>query len=185
MKTDSSVNDWRDTPNVFLEAVQKAESSVANLQFIAKSLGLERKFTLDGRLVGDIGELLLCKDFKVLPSEKPDGHAHDLVGECDANRVQVQVKLRRATKEDGRIEFKYQPQCLVVIECSQDWRQWRIVYNGPGTVVTENGIELRPKDRRILRNGARYIIRLSRQQLRDAAHALTPGTLRLEPRLTY
>jgi hypothetical protein len=181
MPEDSTENDCRDTPQAIREAVRKAEAGVADLQAIANAIGLARKFTLDGRLVGDIGELLLCPDFKVLPGEKPDGHAHDLVGESIEGRVQVQVKLRRATK--GRIEFKYQPQCLVVIECAVDWSQWRILYNGPGSIVTEEGIEVRPKDRRILRDGEPHLVYLTRSRLKAAATAMLATDLFLAPQL--
>ena len=173
---------WRQTPVAVLEAVRKAEAGVVALQEIAHSYGLNRKFTLDGRLVGDIGELLLCPDFKVLPDHKPDGHAHDLVGEALSGRVQIQVKLRRATK-GGRIEFKYQPECLVVIECAEDWTRWRILYNGPGTVVTAEEIEVRPEDRRILREGRPHTIYLTRPHLRLAADKLTAGGLALSARV--
>jgi hypothetical protein len=172
---------WRQTPEAVLEAVRKAETGVAALQEIAHGYGLNRKFTLDGRLVGDIGELLLCPDFEVLPDHKPDGHAHDLVGEARAGRVQVQVKLRRATK-GGRIEFKYQPECLVVIECAEDWSKWRILYNGPGSVVTEEEIEVRPEDRRILREGRPHTVYMTRPHLRLTAEKLTAGDLSLSAR---
>ncbi|MBI4027997.1 MAG: hypothetical protein HY360_23635 [Verrucomicrobia bacterium] len=66
-------NHWRETPQNVLAALRKAEEGVADLQAIAKAHGLRRQFTLDGRLVGDIGELLLCPDFKVLPAQKPSG----------------------------------------------------------------------------------------------------------------
>lgn len=167
---------WRETPKNVLEAIRKAEAGVADLQAVANAIGLKRKFTLDGRLVGDIGELLLCPDFKVLPSEKPDGHAHDLVGETQTGRVQVQVKLRRATK-GGRIEFKYQPECLVVIECSEDWSRWRIIYNGPGNVVMAENIQVRQDDRRVLRDGQRHTVYLSRPHLALAAGKLSTDVL--------
>ncbi len=172
---------WRETPGAVLKAVQKAEAGVADLQKIACGHGLRRSFTLDGRLVGDIGELLLCPDFKIFPGQKPDGHAHDLVGESPTGKVQVQVKLRRATK-GGRIEFKYQPECLIVIECSEDWSRWRIVYNGPGTIVTDQNIEVRSEDRRILRNGARHVVWLDRVRLETAASAVAVTDLRLVSR---
>ena len=172
---------WRETPKNVLEAIRKAEAGVFDLQTIANAIGLKRKFTLDGRLVGDIGELLLCSDFKVLPGEKSDGHAHDLVGENRKGRVQVQAKLRRATK-GGRIEFKYQPECLVVIECSEDWSRWRIIYNGPGNVVTAEDIQVRQNDRRIFRNGQRHMVYLSRPHLVQAAGRLSTDALILSAR---
>jgi hypothetical protein len=180
MVGNSKASKWRETPQGVREAVQKAESGVADLQAIADTFGLKRKFTLDGRLVGDIGELLLCADFEVRPAERPDGHAHDLVGESTEGPVQVQVKFRRATR--GRIEFKYQPQCLVLIECKPDWSQWRIVYNGPGNVVRTKGIKVRKKDRRILLRGEPHLVYLTLQRLRDAADGLPAGAPRLAAR---
>jgi hypothetical protein len=182
MSENGTTHDWRDLPQPVREAVQKAEAGVADLQAIANAIGLKRKFTLDGRLVGDIGELLLCPDFKVLPGEKPNGHAHDLIGESLAGRVQVQVKLRRRAK-GGRLEFKYQPECLVFIECSDDWSRWRIVYNGPGNVVTEPGIEVRPDDCRILLNGEPHLVYLTRARLEAAATAILPTDICLAARI--
>ncbi len=99
---------WREKPKEITAAVRNAEAGVADLQAITNGCGLKRKFTLDGRLVGDIGELFLCADFSVLPKEMPDDHAHDLVAQAGSDRIQLQVILRRATK-GGRIEFKYLP----------------------------------------------------------------------------
>jgi len=171
---------WRPTPAKILAAIRKAEAGVATLQNLGKKHGLMRKFTLDGRFVGDIGELLLCPAFRITPSEKPDGHAHDLVGESDRGRIQVQVKLRRASKRQ-RIEFKYKPECLVVIECTEDWRQWRIVYHGPGDVICGEGIEI-DAQRRLLKDGAKHILGLSMADLQKAQRQLAGDALRLEPR---
>jgi hypothetical protein len=174
-------NDWRKTPERVYKAVHQAEAGVAALQGIAGEVGLERKFTLDGRLVGDIGELLLCSDFRVIPDQKPVGHAHDLVGESFDGLVQIQVKLRRATR-GGRIEFKYQPECLVLIECSEDWSKWRILYNGPGSIVAEHSVEVRPSDRRLFKKGDKCLIYSSKNVLQIAGQNISKSDLQLAPR---
>ncbi len=172
-------NGWRPTPSDILEAIQRAEAGVADLQGIANQVKLKRKFTLDGRLVGDIGELLLCQDFDVLPDKKSKGHAHDLMGRCKGQEIAIQVKLRRVAKT-GDIEFKYQPQCLVVIQMKMDWSEWRIVYNGPGNVVHAEGITVLPDSHRIMRNGERVTIPLTIASLEKAASRLSASCLCLE-----
>ena len=141
---------WNDTPTDILNAIKRAQAGVSELQKLGTASGIDRKFTLDGRLVGDIGELVVARHFKIVEHEKPPGHAHDLYAMIGSKKLGVQVKLRREAKT-GKIEFKYQPQVLIVLDFKKDWSQWRIVFHGSGTLIAHNGITIGENSR--LKNG--------------------------------
>jgi hypothetical protein len=126
---------WRKMPKDILQVMQSLQKSVSRLGKIGQKDGLKRAFTLDGRLVGDVGELLVARHYQIVPHKKTKGHVHDLYGMVGKKELGVQVKLRRASPKSSSIEFKSIPQMLVVIECSPDWSLWRIVYHGSGKVL--------------------------------------------------
>jgi hypothetical protein len=87
-----------------------------------------RKFTLDGHLVGSIGEVVAAYSFNlILPSgtEKHDAQS------VDGNQ-KVQIKLTGAIK-NGRISLNSEPDNLIVLQL-QDLK-FEVVYNGPGDIV--------------------------------------------------
>lgn len=132
------MSDWKKTPEDILNAIKKAEVGVEALQRLANAEKLDREFTLDGRLVGDIGELIVARHFDVL-EEKPKGHAHDLLAHINGKKLGVQVKLRRKTTRSGKIEFRRKPDILIVIQMSENWGEWRIVYHGSGDILFKIG----------------------------------------------
>ena len=106
---------WRKTPSDIRNAIKQTEKGVAELQRLANAAGLERKFTLDGRLVGNIGELIVFRHFKNIETAKTVGHVHDLNAVIGKKKVGIQVKLRRAAKT-AKIEFKSRPDLLMALE---------------------------------------------------------------------
>jgi hypothetical protein len=93
-----------------------------------KSAFPNRRFTVDGRLVGDIGEVIAELEYDVTLDEvsKP---GHD--GTTTGNR-NVQVK---ATFKDS-LTFKTTPDCYLGFKLYPDGR-YEEIFNGPGRLIYE------------------------------------------------
>jgi hypothetical protein len=104
-----------------LELVRGMLDSVKQLE----SLYPGRSFTLDGHLVGSIGEVLAAELYglRLLPSSNP---CHDAT--CPAGR-NVQVKLTQRSRE----AIYEQPDHLIVLRVEPDGTVAE-VYNGPGSL---------------------------------------------------
>jgi hypothetical protein len=137
---------WHPTPPDILAHIKTAERAVKRLQALAEKEGIERKFTLDGRLVGDIGELVVARYFEIVRNDKPSGHAHDLFATIKGLKRGVQVKLRREDKS-GRLSFKYLPEVLIFLKFDSDWSRFQIVYHGSGDIIGNGAIETDEKRR--------------------------------------
>ena len=85
-----------------------------------------RKFSLDGHLVGSIGEVLVAEAYgiELYPNgtETHDGKAPD--------GKEVQIK---ATQID-RVSISSEPEYLIAIKILQDGT-WEEIYNGPGKLA--------------------------------------------------
>ena len=88
-----------------------------------------RKFTIDGHLVGSIGEVIVAEhyDLSLLPNSTK---THDAVSE---GGKMVQIK---ATQVKG-ISISSEPDYVIVIRILSDG-SWEEVYNGPGKPVWDN-----------------------------------------------
>ena len=86
----------------------------------------ERKFTLDGHLVGSIGEVVAAYAFG-LTLYPPGIETHDAEAE-DGKRVQVKL-----TGGTNSISLSSKPDHLIVLQL-RDY-QFSVVYNGPGAAV--------------------------------------------------
>jgi hypothetical protein len=88
----------------------------------------EKAFTIDGRLVGDIGEVLVALEYEVKLYEVQTP-AHD--GETpDGRKVQV-----KATFKD-KLTMTAVPELYLGLQLSPDGNH-REVYNGPGALIAE------------------------------------------------
>lgn len=85
-----------------------------------------RKFTLDGHLVGSIGEVWAAYifDLKLLP---PSEETHDAIG-SDGRRIQV-----KATQGDA-VGISSCPDNLIVLRLSSQG-EVDVVYDGPGDIA--------------------------------------------------
>jgi len=89
-----------------------------------------RRFTIDGRLVGDIGELIAARDFDIRLDPK-SGKTHDgCLTQDPARRVQV-----KATFQD-QLTFGREPMLYLGLKLYRDGR-YDVIFNGPGRVVAE------------------------------------------------
>jgi hypothetical protein len=89
----------------------------------------KRQFTIDGRLVGDIGEIIAAAEFDVNLDDK--GRAvHD--GETSDGRL-VQIK---ATFQD-QLTFKTTPELYLGFKLFRNGGH-EIIFNGPGQVIFDH-----------------------------------------------
>lgn len=85
-----------------------------------------RKFTIDGRLVGDIGEILaeLVYDIKLDDVSQPD---HDATT-TDGKRVQVKATFKNS------LTFKTTPELYLGIRINKDGT-FEEIFNDPGVLI--------------------------------------------------
>lgn len=109
----------------------KIDSLIRDLYAIKNTLEAQfpgRKFSLDGHLVGSIGEVLVAEAYGI--ELYPNGaETHD--GKAPDGR-EVQIK---ATQID-RVSIYSEPRHLIVIRILQDG-SWDEIYNGPGALAWE------------------------------------------------
>lgn len=89
----------------------------------------DRKFTIDGHLVGSIGEVIVAEHYglELMPNST---ETHDAVS---ADGKYVQIKATQI----NRIAISSEPDYLIVIKLFSDG-SWEEIYNGPGKLVWDN-----------------------------------------------
>ena len=98
-----------------------------------------RKFTVDGHLVGSIGEVIVAEHYglSLLPNSTK---THDAVSK---EGKQVQIK---ATQVKG-IAISSEPDYLIVIRILPDG-SWEEIYNGPGKTAWDNAGKMQKNGQR-------------------------------------
>ena len=92
----------------------------------------QKKFTLDGRLVGDIGEILAAEKYLIELNEGLTKH-HDAICIDGTNR---KVQIKATMKESLTFPCDHVPDNLLGIKIHKDGSIEEI-YNGPGDKVKE------------------------------------------------
>jgi hypothetical protein len=141
------------TPEPLVAILKAIEAQTAKLTQAAAKLEVTRHFTLDGRLVGDIGEMLAAQHLE-LTLDDTQRMGHDGFTSIVGQQREVQVKCRKASTLIG---FTSVPDLLVVIAFLKDWSEWEIVYNGEGKPIRDRALssnfEIDGEDR--IRKGGR------------------------------
>jgi len=88
-----------------------------------------RRFTIDGRLVGDIGEVIAELEYDLVLDEKSMPH-HDATM-SDGRRVQIKATFKNS------LTFKSTPDYFLGFRLIQDGT-FQEIYNGPGRPIFEN-----------------------------------------------
>ena len=103
-----------------------------------------RKFTIDGHLVGSIGEVIVAEHYglALLPNSTK---THDAVSK-DGKLVQI-----KATQVQG-ISISSEPDYLIAIKLFSDG-SWEEVYNGPGKPVWDNAGKMQKNGQRSISLG--------------------------------
>jgi len=111
------------------ESVQQLLAIVDRLQHAYP----KKRFTLDGRLVGDIGETLVEHEYAV---DLPEGvQKHHDARAHDGRLVQIKATLR---SEDPAFTFPadHIPECYLAIVIHPDGT-FTEIFNGPGKIAAE------------------------------------------------
>jgi len=87
----------------------------------------QKKFTLDGRLVGDLGEILVETDYNVALFEKIEPHYDGLSGK-------KKVQIKTTMKNSLTVPHDHIPEYYLGIKIHPDGTYTEI-YNGPGKAV--------------------------------------------------
>ncbi len=125
-------------------AIRQLHEAVRNLEDEFSEDG--RKFTIDGHLLGSIGEVVAAYAFnlKLLPPSSKDHDAETR----DGNR-KVQIKLTGGRRG---IALYSKPEHLLVLQLADD--EFKLVYNGPGKPVWEY---FRKNDTKQRKNGQYWV----------------------------
>lgn len=124
-----------------------------------------RKFTLDGHLVGSIGEVIAAYMFD-LELEKNSTKGHD--AKSKDGKTRVEIKFTQGLS----VGIRDNPEHLLVLQRLKG-RKIEVIYNGPGELAWENAGKRQ-------KNGQRQI---SIKKLNDLNHQLAPKS-RLEQKKT-
>ena len=113
-----------------------------------------RKFTIDGHLVGSIGEVIVAENYglELLPNST---ETHDAVS---PDGKYVQIKATQIKK----IAISSKPDYAIVIKMFQDG-SWEEIYNGPGNLVWNNAGKMQ-------KNGQRPISLAKLRDLMNSVH---------------
>jgi len=113
-------------PEPFGSKLKEMDRLAREMHDEACRLNADLEFTLDGRLLGDLGEIIAKIYFEV------ELHTRQREGEDGlylAGNKTVEVKLR---SEDSPIWVKKIPGILLALFLSPKTRRWGVVCNGPG-----------------------------------------------------
>lgn len=98
-----------------------------------------KRFTLDGVLVGSIGEVLVAEHYGLTLLQNSH-KTHDAITQ---DRRFVQIK----TTQINKISISSEPDYLIVIKLFPSG-EWEIVYNGPGSLVWNNAGKIQKNGQR-------------------------------------
>jgi len=106
-----------------------------------------RQFTLDGRLVGDIGEIIAQNEYKINLYKKQT----EIYDGVSSNGKKVQIKTTFKEKITFPCESSKVPDYLIGIKLFENGEH-EIIYNGPGVLIYNL-----LKDRKKTKNGYHLI----------------------------
>lgn len=110
------------------QEIMRLHDSVATLKNIFPSK--KDGFTLDGRLVGDIGEVVAEELFQIKLHEKLEHH-YDAVTTYEPF---LKVQIKATFKES--LTFNHNPDYFIGIKLCHNGN-YSVIYNGPGKYISE------------------------------------------------
>ena len=105
------------------QALKAIFSGIERLKNICKN---DRQFTVDGRLVGDIGELIAAREFDIV-LDKKSRHTHD-ARTIDGRDVQIKATFKES------LTFGKRPILYLGLRLHKDGRH-DVIFNGPGEII--------------------------------------------------
>ena len=113
-----------------------------------------KEFTIDGRLVGDIGEALVQRDYDVdLYDKLVEGYDGET---SDGRMVQIKATFKNS------LTFKKTPEYYIGIKINQDGT-YKEIYNGPGKIIEDRYKHRKGFGRNLLSFPNRILCELSEQ----------------------
>lgn len=155
-------------PKDIRDQLLAAQQVCDNLAKLAAQENLNHKFTLDGRFVGDVGELIASRFFK-LALHKKQRSRHD--GTCTVGQTTfgVQVKCRRKSTV---LDISWQPELLLVLLIDHEFQNWEVVYNGSGEFLSSDDGYTAGKEGRLMKGGQKKARRVYLDDLRTLKSTL-------------
>ncbi len=147
----------------FTSAVKNVFDACRNL---SKLSGEMRKFTPDGRLVGDIGEIIAAAFYQV---KLHDVGRHDWDGTYNGKNVQIKATSGKGTYLKEPPKDGFADGLLMVFQINQETGEFKSVYNGDIQCVWDALNSLK-----IDRTGAKMI---SLDRLRKLQKAVLPENI--------
>lgn len=121
--------------NIISDEIQKLFEITRNLEREFPG----RKFTIDGHLVGSIGEVIVAENYglELLPNSTQTHDARSKDGRL------VQIKATQI----NRISISSKPEYMIVIQLFPDGT-WTEIYNGKGKLVWDNAGKMQKNGQR-------------------------------------
>jgi hypothetical protein len=116
-------------PEPFCTYMGQVNTAVVNMRGAAANLGIKREFSMDGRFLGDLGEVIAKTQFGI------DLHHTQHEGEdavCQISGKSVEVKLR---SKSTLVWVKKIPDFLVAIYLCPATFRWGVKCNGSGAAL--------------------------------------------------
>lgn len=129
MKPNGSKIIWP-MPEHLREAIHQLQAAVDNLSNVAGHK--QKKFTLDGRLIGDLGEVIAAHYFDLTLTDSQKTGFDATIASGPNKGEHVEVKCRR--KSTG-IGFDRIPKHLIVLKILPGDKEVELVYAGSGDVL--------------------------------------------------
>ncbi len=115
-------------PKSVATIIAELHAQVGELQKLAAKHAPNLKFTLDGRLVGDIGEIIAAMELKIA-IQKTQQTGHDGIDE-KGRRVEIKTTFKDS------FAFRKIAERLICIKLHGS-THWEIVYDGSGARIAE------------------------------------------------
>lgn len=123
-------------PDKFAKPLQQVQKAVHQLKESAGHKFL--KFTLDGRLIGDLGEAV-AEHFFNIELHDSSKMGHDATLQRNGSFESVEIKIRR---ESTGIWFDSQPDHIIVFRMEKCDGRITLIYAGPGSVLKDIRTEI-------------------------------------------
>lgn len=111
-----------------------------------------KQFTLDGKLVGDIGEVLVAEAYGLTLYDE-NKQKHDGYVKTEKGRREVQIKASFSKR--SYFPTKYVPDYYIAVQLNNDGTFLEL-FNGPGRIIIEHYVK-----KRGLKNAGQHVYTLS------------------------
>lgn len=119
-------------PVEIAQALEKIQDAVDELVIAANHK--QKKFTLDGRIMGDIGEVIAAYYFDIQLTEKMEKGFDAKIKSGPNEGAKVEIKCR---KHSAGMGFHKDPAYIIIIEMSKTESTFELIYAGSAEVLSQ------------------------------------------------